>query len=194
MRISWFALFWDAVSGISSRLTQPPGSASAPLTLPSKTLRNTCQPCSESEASPIQTYQPRLNTCDTSLNRWIRSCMASLRAKPDSDCRVAMRTIGQCWLPRLDYHAQCGPKMRTFSEPALRYGRQIALRFFSRHKLRHTNLRSDGSFPTYSTVTDFARLRGWSTSQPRRTAMWYASNWHGTTSRIGESSSGASGT
>jgi hypothetical protein len=24
---------------------------------------------------------------------------------------------------------------------------------------------------TYSTVTDFARLRGWSTSQPRRTAM-----------------------
>ena len=26
----------------------------------------------------------------------------------------------------------------------------------------------------YSTVTDFARLRGWSTSQPRRTAMSYA--------------------
>jgi hypothetical protein len=24
----------------------------------------------------------------------------------------------------------------------------------------------------YSTVTDLARLRGWSTSQPRRTAMW----------------------
>jgi hypothetical protein len=24
----------------------------------------------------------------------------------------------------------------------------------------------------YSTVTLFARLRGWSTSQPRRTAMW----------------------
>jgi len=46
----------------------------------------------------------------------------------------------------------------------------------------------------YSTVTDLARLRGWSTSQPRRTAMWYASNWQGTTSKIGESSSGASGT
>ncbi len=26
--------------------------------------------------------------------------------------------------------------------------------------------------PGYSTVTDFARLRGWSTSQPRRTATW----------------------
>lgn len=25
---------------------------------------------------------------------------------------------------------------------------------------------------SYSTVTDLARLRGWSTSQPRRTAMW----------------------
>jgi hypothetical protein len=24
----------------------------------------------------------------------------------------------------------------------------------------------------YSTVTDFAKFRGWSTSQPRRTAMW----------------------
>ena len=24
----------------------------------------------------------------------------------------------------------------------------------------------------YSTVTDFARFLGWSTSQPRRTAMW----------------------
>ena len=39
----------------------------------------------------------------------------------------------------------------------------------------------DGSFgsgigdrtrPAYSTVTLLARLRGWSTSQPRMTAMW----------------------
>ena len=28
-----------------------------------------------------------------------------------------------------------------------------------------------GNGPGYSTVTDLARLRGWSTSQPRRTAM-----------------------
>lgn len=26
--------------------------------------------------------------------------------------------------------------------------------------------------PAYSTVTDFARLRGWSTSVPRKTATW----------------------
>src|SRR6266571_4550008 len=45
----------------------------------------------------------------------------------------------------------------------------------------------------YSTVTDLARLRGWSTSHPRRTAMWYASSCSGTTSRIGSSSSGACG-
>src|SRR5947207_2937672 len=31
----------------------------------------------------------------------------------------------------------------------------------------------------YSTVTDFARFRGWSTSHPRRTAMWYASSCKG---------------
>src|SRR5215471_13885445 len=46
----------------------------------------------------------------------------------------------------------------------------------------------------YSTVTDLAKLRGWSTSQPRRTAMWYASSCSGTTSRIGNNNSGAWGT
>lgn len=29
-----------------------------------------------------------------------------------------------------------------------------------------------GTGQRYSTVTDLARLRGWSTSLPRRTAMW----------------------
>ena len=37
----------------------------------------------------------------------------------------------------------------------------------------------------YSTVTDLARLRGWSTSVPRATAMWYAKSWSGMTARIG---------
>ena len=39
----------------------------------------------------------------------------------------------------------------------------------------------------YSTVTDFARLRGLSTSVPRATAVWYASSCSGTTCRIGDS-------
>ena len=33
--------------------------------------------------------------------------------------------------------------------------------------------------PTYSTVTLFAKLRGWSTSVPLITAMWYANNCTG---------------
>src|SRR3989442_2477453 len=33
----------------------------------------------------------------------------------------------------------------------------------------------------HSTVTLLARLRGWSTSQPRSTAMWYARSWRGST-------------
>ena len=33
----------------------------------------------------------------------------------------------------------------------------------------------------YSTVTDFARLRGLSTSVPRASAVWYASSCSGTT-------------
>src|SRR5260370_38502094 len=51
----------------------------------------------------------------------------------------------------------------------------------------------NGNGAGYSTVTDLARLRGWSTSQPRRTAMWYASNWRGMISNSGTSSSGAGG-
>src|SRR5437879_576770 len=39
----------------------------------------------------------------------------------------------------------------------------------------------------YSTVTDFARFLGWSTSQPRRIAMWYARSCIGRISRIDDS-------
>ena len=45
----------------------------------------------------------------------------------------------------------------------------------------------------HSTVTDLARLRGWSTSLPRATAMWYASSCKGMTLRIGVSGSIVSG-
>jgi hypothetical protein len=37
----------------------------------------------------------------------------------------------------------------------------------------------------YSTVTDLARLRGWSTSVPLRMATWYASSCKGTVYTIG---------
>src|SRR2546422_3226835 len=40
----------------------------------------------------------------------------------------------------------------------------------------------------YSTVTLFARCLGWSTSQSRSTAMWYASSCNGIAQRIGGSS------
>ncbi len=46
----------------------------------------------------------------------------------------------------------------------------------------------------YSTVTDFARLRGLSTSVPRHTAMWYARSCMGTAMSIGLMSSEACGT
>ena len=46
----------------------------------------------------------------------------------------------------------------------------------------------------YSTVTDFARFRGWSTSVPRATAVWYANSWSGITASTGGSASCVSGT
>src|SRR4029077_3582647 len=53
--------------------------------------------------------------------------------------------------------------------------------------------RISGNGPGYSTVTDLAKLRGWSTSQPRRTAMWEASNWRGMIASKGTSISGEGG-
>ena len=52
----------------------------------------------------------------------------------------------------------------------------------------------DSCWFNYSTVTDFARFLGWSTSQPRRTAMWYASSCSGMIESKGESRSLDSGT
>lgn len=45
----------------------------------------------------------------------------------------------------------------------------------------------------YSTVTDFAKLRGWSTLQPRITAMWYESNCSGITAKSGTRASWQAG-
>ena len=45
----------------------------------------------------------------------------------------------------------------------------------------------------YSTVTDFARLRGWPTSQPRMTAMLRANSCNGTLAVMATSASRAFG-
>ena len=60
-----------------------------------------------------------------------------------------------------------------------------AKRFRRLHSKRRNN---------YSTVTDFARLRGWSTSQPRSTAMARANSCRGTLVTMGENSSRTFGT
>src|SRR5574337_1091742 len=45
----------------------------------------------------------------------------------------------------------------------------------------------------HSTVTLLARFRGWSTSRPRRAAMWYARSWRGITLTRGARRSAAGG-
>ena len=40
---------------------------------------------------------------------------ASLKAKPDSDCAVETKVIGQYLPQHSDWHVQCGPKMRISS-------------------------------------------------------------------------------
>jgi hypothetical protein len=46
----------------------------------------------------------------------------------------------------------------------------------------------------YSTVTVFARLRGWSTFRPRNRAILYASSWSGSTASIACRNAGVRGT
>jgi len=64
----------------------------------------------------------------------------SLKAKPDSDCAVGTKVIGQYSPQHSDWHVQCGPKMRISSALASRCGLQIESRFFSRNKQSHLNL------------------------------------------------------
>ena len=48
-------------------------------------------------------------------------------------------------------------------------------------------IQSDKIIPkSYSTVTDFAKFLGWSTSLPKNSAIWYANNCRGTIAIIGE--------
>ena len=47
---------------------------------------------------------------------------------------------------------------------------------------------------SYSTVTVFARFRGWSTFKPRRRAIRYASSWSGTTASAAWRNAGERGT
>ena len=63
-----------------------------------------------------------------------------------------------------------------------------------RHAAREARRLGVGHRRPYSTVTDLARLRGWSTSVPRATAMWYANSWSGMMARTGLSVSCVSGT
>ena len=59
---------------------------------------------------------------------------------------------------------------------------------------RWRRLDSDEESEVHSTVTLFARLRGWSTSVPFRSATWYARNCSGRIESSGVRSGGAWGT
>ena len=71
---------------------------------------------------------------------------------------------------------------------ALTWLRQVSLRRKPHHL---TRLRRAGRCAArevgHSPVTDFAKLRGLSTSVPRAQAVWYANNCSGTTCRMGDS-------
>ena len=91
------------------------------------------------------------------------------------------------------------PAPRRSTTPRPWRSRRRALRWEAAHVRRtpRTEPRpaASGARPqAYSTVTVFARFRGWSTFRPRRRAMRYARSWSGITARIAERNAGALGT
>jgi hypothetical protein len=98
-------------------------------------------PLLKSGASPTPTFRHPSSTWETSSKRLLPTFMPSLKAKPDSDCAVETKVIGQYSPQHSDWHVQCGPKMRIFSVLASRCGLQVESRFFSRHRQSRLNLR-----------------------------------------------------
>jgi hypothetical protein len=71
--------------------------------------------------------------------------MPHLKTTPDNAYAVGMRAIGQYWPPPSDWDVRFGPKMRTSSERALRYGLQITSRSFWKHRSNQTSLSKSSS-------------------------------------------------
>ena len=86
-------------------------------------------------------FRRRSNICETSSRRLLPNFTASLKAKPDSDCAVETKVIGQYSPQHSDWHVQSGPKIQIFSALASRCGLQIESRFFSKDKHSRMNLR-----------------------------------------------------
>src|SRR6266853_4273843 len=98
-------------------------------------------PLLKKRGKPHADFSDRSNTCETSSKRLLPNFTPSLKAKPDSDCAVETKVIGQYSPQHSDWHIQCGPKMRIFSVLASRCGLQIESKFFSRDKHSRLNLR-----------------------------------------------------
>ncbi len=72
-----------------------------------------------------------------------------------------------------------------FANSQARHAISCFLRITSAH-IRSSRVRkAERRAVPYSTVTDFARLRGWSTSQPRKSAMERANSCSGTLAVMG---------
>ena len=84
---------------------------------------------------------------------------------------------------------QFGGSVDSWRRMAHKVADAVYSRITGEGELCDASARGCGDAGSYSTVTDLARLRGWSTSQPRRQAMWYASNCSGRDISNGERSS-----
>ncbi len=132
----------------------------------------------------ITASEPVSNLClrsrmSSTRSRWVSPGMAPLEvgheARQDADDFAA---LGQGAIGQRTHQAL---RAAAIDDRAVAAGQDFAERARRGVELGR-GLRTGGRVNAdshYSTVTDLARLRGWSTSVPRNTAMWYASSCSG---------------
>ena len=101
------------------------------------------------------------------------------------------RTTATTRWRRIEWISPVSLAVKRLCEILLRHGVRLEADTVVPHSPVSDSMSDAGS---YSTVTVFARLRGWSTFSPRRRAIRYARSWSGTTASTAERNAGAFGT
>ncbi len=209
-----------AVSHTPAAASEPPPRARAPRLAPGRSAPSpslssptgTVRLCCGQRAAPLAgaSFPPR-PACRSGprVPRLAASPVPHRPSAPNAARRRPGRRVHLLRTPRAGLRACTGPRGFTCTSTQNTLSRSTSGGFRTMCLLRQVGraaargrpwtLAGPASGPyaravDYSTVTDFARLRGLSMSRPRARAVWYANSWSGMPMRIGSSSSSFFGT
>ena len=104
-----------------------------------KTPRSNHLTSSRSVAKPTVMFQPRSNTCETSISPVYGDLYGAFEDEARERLRGRDEGIGQYWPQRSDWLAPSGARTRTSSEQASRSGLQIVSRSSSKCSLEQSS-------------------------------------------------------